>query len=143
MNFLVLLYDALAAACFGAWPNLTKKVTSDWPWLVALVGTFSSLVGWAAIVVTKSPAPHWLTVQNLAIAGLLNGLGMAFYALGFRHASAATTATLLVTLGVMVVSPLSEAMLLTQGFFTPGRVLACAIVVAVGPLVQWLMQPGK
>lgn len=143
MNFLVLLYDALAAVCFGAWPNMTKRVISDWPWLVALVGTFSGLVGWAAIVLTKSPAPHWLTVQNLALAGLLNGLGMAFYALGFKHASAATTATLLVTLGVMVASPLSEAVLLTRGFFTPRRVLACGIVIAVGPVVQWLMQPAK
>lgn len=136
-------YAIAAALCFGSWPNVTKMRPGDWSWTAALVGTSVALVGWMSVLSTRAATPYSGIIWLVLGAGALNGLGTLFYSKGFGLAPSATELTIVVTIGVLVVSPLSEAVLLQPSlldYLTLKRCTGITLAVLVAPLITWLMK---
>ncbi|MCX6784628.1 MAG: hypothetical protein NTV81_01680 [Candidatus Komeilibacteria bacterium] len=106
-----LTYCALAGLGFGVWPFLARYSGLPPTWLAVMitVGTFSAASVWTAIAPKAGP----ITIRALAIclvAGLLNGLGMIFYAklVGWQDSSVEVskimplTTLLMIGFGVMI-----------------------------------------
>jgi drug/metabolite transporter (DMT)-like permease len=141
MRFYV--YAASSALLFGSWPNVTKLGQASAPWTAAVVMSISALVGWITVFLSQSPTPTKHAIWLLVVAGLMNGVGTVLYSQGFSLTPSATLITVLVTLGVTVVAPLSEASLHSSSFmayFTLKRCCGILLAVTAAPLVVRLMR---